>query len=103
MHHIGGQVASSQPDSSLYDYRMVYDKVHHDWMIRGVRMDRNTEECDQAYQELMRKWKTRLEIWSDGEKMTSRWIQILCGFLQVIATPSWILYQRNTSMSTTPT
>ena len=30
-------------------------------------MDRNTEECDQ---ELMKKWKTRLKIWSDGEKMT---------------------------------
>ena len=32
--------------------------------------------------ELMRKWKTRLEIWRDGEKMTSRWIQISWGFLQ---------------------
>ena len=32
--------------------------------------------------ELTRKWNTRLEIWRDGEKMTSRWIQILCGFLQ---------------------
>ena len=32
--------------------------------------------------ELMRKWETRLEIRRDGEKMTSRWIQILCGFLQ---------------------
>ena len=42
-------------------------------------MDQNTEEHDQ---ELMKKWKTRLKIWGDGEKMTSRWIQILCGFLQ---------------------
>ena len=32
--------------------------------------------------ELTRKWNTRLEIWRDGEKMTSRWIQILCGFVQ---------------------
>ena len=30
----------------------------------------------------MRKWKTRLEIWNDGEKKISRWINILCGFLQ---------------------
>ena len=37
--------------------------------------------------ELMRKWKIRLEIWSDGEKMTSRWIEIWYGFLQGIATP----------------
>ena len=37
--------------------------------------------------ELMRKWKTRFEIWSDGEKITSRWIQILWGSYKVIATP----------------
>ena len=30
----------------------------------------------------MCKWKTRLEIWDGGEKMTSRWIRVLCGFLQ---------------------
>ena len=30
----------------------------------------------------MRKWKTRLEIWNDSEKKISRWINILCGFLQ---------------------
>ena len=33
--------------------------------------------------ELMRKWKRRSEIWSDGEKVTSRWMKILCGFLRV--------------------
>ena len=30
----------------------------------------------------MELWKTRLEIWSKGENMTSRWINISCGFLQ---------------------
>ena len=30
----------------------------------------------------MELWKTRLEIWSKREKITSRWINILCGFLQ---------------------
>ena len=30
----------------------------------------------------MRKWETKLEISRDGEKMVSRWIQILCGLLQ---------------------
>ena len=30
----------------------------------------------------MEKWKTRLEIWNNGEKMISRWIDIMCGFLQ---------------------
>ena len=32
--------------------------------------------------ELMKKFKTRLEIWSNGNKNLSRWIKILCGFLQ---------------------
>ena len=32
--------------------------------------------------QLMEKWKRRLEIWSRGEKLISRWIDILCGFLQ---------------------
>ena len=32
--------------------------------------------------QLMEKWKTRLEIWSRSEKLTSRWIDISCGFLQ---------------------
>ena len=30
----------------------------------------------------MSKWKTRLEIWNEGEKVTSRWIEIQFGFLQ---------------------
>ena len=30
----------------------------------------------------MSEWKTRLEIWSEGQKVTSRWIEILFGFLQ---------------------
>ena len=31
---------------------------------------------------LMVKWKTRLEVWNDGQKQVSRWIQIVCGFVQ---------------------
>ena len=31
---------------------------------------------------IMRKWKTRLEIWKDGEKSISRWIDIIHGLLQ---------------------
>ena len=32
--------------------------------------------------ELTRKWKTRLEISKDSKKRVSRWIEIMCGFLQ---------------------
>ena len=31
---------------------------------------------------LMRKWKTKLKIWKDGKKSISRWIGIMCSFLQ---------------------
>ena len=31
---------------------------------------------------IMRKWKTSLEIWKDGEKSISRCIDKMCGFLQ---------------------
>ena len=31
---------------------------------------------------LMRKWKTRLEIWTYRRKSISRWIDFMCGFLQ---------------------
>ena len=31
----------------------------------------------------MKKWKTRLEVWTKGEKKISKWISILTGFLQV--------------------
>ena len=30
----------------------------------------------------MSKWKARLEVWNKGEKVTSRWIEILFWFLQ---------------------
>ena len=30
----------------------------------------------------MNKWKTRLELWKDGGKCVSRWIDIKCGFVQ---------------------
>ena len=67
---------------AFYDYKKAYDKVHHDWMIlvyEEVGIPRNVVWL---MQELMSKWKTRLEIWNDSEKMTSRWTRILCGFLQ---------------------
>ena len=44
-------------------------------------MGLNTEECD-SVRSVMRKWKARLEIWSNDEKRVSQWIQIFYGFLQ---------------------
>ena len=44
-------------------------------------MDIPKEVIESIYQ-LMRKWKTRVEIWNEGENVTSRWIEIQCGLLQ---------------------
>ena len=67
---------------AFYDYKKAYDKVHHDWMLRVYRWIGISKEVITLISQLMEKWKTRLEIWSRGEKLTSRWIDILCGFLQ---------------------
>ena len=67
---------------AFYDYKKAYDKVHQDWMLRVYHWIGIPKEVITLISQLMEKWKTRLEIWSKGEKLTSRWIDILCGFLQ---------------------
>ena len=67
---------------AFYDYKKAYDKVHHDWMLRVYEWVGIPKEIIQLLKNLMSKWKTKLEIWKEGKKTTSRWINILCGFLQ---------------------
>ena len=67
---------------AFYDYKKAYDKVHHDWMLRVYRWIGIPDEVIKLISNLMELWKTRLETWSKGEKITSRWINISCGFLQ---------------------
>ena len=67
---------------AFYDYKKAYDKVHNDWMIRVYEWIGIPKQLMQLIEQLMSKWKTRLEVWNDGEKMMSRWIDISCGFLQ---------------------
>ena len=64
------------------DYKKTYDKVHHDWMLRVYQWIGIPSEVVQLILVLMEKWKMRLEIWNNREKMISRWIDIMCGFLQ---------------------
>ena len=67
---------------AFYDYKEAYDKIHNHWMLRlykGIRIPGNVITLRSF---LMRKWKTRLEIWKDGKKSISRLIVIICGFLQ---------------------
>ena len=67
---------------TFYDYKKAYSKVHHDWMLSVYRWVGIPDEVLRLISDLMELWKTRLEIWSKGEKMTGRWINRACGFLQ---------------------
>ena len=67
---------------AYYDYKKAYDKVHHDWMLRVFNWMGISKNVTALLKALMVKWKTRLEVWNDGQKQVSRWIQIVCGFLQ---------------------
>ena len=51
-------------------------------MLRVYRWIGIPDEVIKLISNLMELWKTRLEIWSKGEKITSRWINISCRFLQ---------------------
>ena len=73
MYHGGGQTTSSQPGSRLLQLQKGMQQSPPQLDHKGARM-----EYDQDYQMLMRKWKTRLEVWNDGEKVASQWIQIFC-------------------------
>ena len=64
------------------DYKKTHDKVHHDWMLCVYEWIRISKEATELIYRLMIKWKTRLEIWNEGEKFTSGWIGTLRGFLQ---------------------
>ena len=67
---------------AFYDYKKAHDKVHHDWMLRVCKWIGIPDNVIAMLSSIMRKWKTRLEILKDGEKSISRWIDIMCGFLQ---------------------
>ena len=51
-------------------------------MLRLYKWIGIPDEVIELISNLMELRKTRFEIWSKGEKMTSRWIKISCGFLQ---------------------
>ena len=53
---------------AYYDYKKAYDKVHHDWMLRVYTWTGIPTNVITLLRELMRKWKTRLEIWNNSEK-----------------------------------
>ena len=79
----------------FYDYKKVYDKMHHDYMLRMYTWMGILENLVALLNELMRKWKTKFEIWSNGDTKISRWINVMYYFLQ-----SRILPVRGLSVNT---
>ena len=67
---------------AFYDYKKAYDKVHHDWMLRVYKWIGIPDEVIKLVLNLVELRKTKLEVWSKGEEMTSRWINISCGFIE---------------------
>ena len=47
---------------TFYDYKKVYDKVHHDWMLRVYKRIGIPDEVIKLISNLMELWKTRHEI-----------------------------------------
>ena len=47
---------------ACYDYRKPYDSVHHDWILRVFDWIGIPKDVRLVLQELMKRWKTRLEV-----------------------------------------
>ena len=82
VYHGRSENISLEPCSGSLQLQKAYDKVHHDWMLRVYNWTGIPGHVIRLLSDLMRKWKTIPEIWSDGKKKISRWIKIKCGFLQ---------------------
>ena len=67
---------------AYYDYRKAYDMVHHDWMLRVYEWMGIPKSVCKVIEQLMVRWKTRLEVFDQGKKVVSRWIEIKRRFLQ---------------------
>ena len=56
--------------------------VHHDWMLRVYEWMGIPKSVCRVIEQLMIRWKTRLEVSDQCKKVYSRWIEIKRGFLQ---------------------
>lgn len=67
---------------AYYDYQKAYDRVHHEWMLKVYNWMGFPEKVVGLINQVMKTWKTKLEVSIDGKKVTSRLIDIKRGFLQ---------------------
>ena len=52
---------------SYYDYRKECNNVHHDWMFRVYDWIGMPKDVVLLLCELMKRWKTKLEVWDGNE------------------------------------
>ena len=52
------------------EYKKAYDKVHHHWMLHVYDWIGIPKEVADLIYQLISKWKTRLDIWNKGKKVT---------------------------------
>ena len=62
---------------AFYDYKKADDKVHRHLMQCVYEWTGIPKNVTELIYQLMSKWKARLEMWNKGEKVTSRWTEIL--------------------------
>ena len=67
---------------AYYDYKKAYNMVRHDWILRVFNWMGVLKGLIAVLSKIMGNWKTKLEIYCDGEKKSSRLINIIKGFLQ---------------------
>ena len=67
---------------AYYDCPKAYDMVHHDWMLRVYEWMGIPKSVCKVIEQLMVRWRTRLEVFDQGKKVVSRWIKIKRGFPQ---------------------
>ena len=67
---------------AFYDYQKAYDMVRHDWMIRVYQWMGAPEKLIEFVKELMKRWKTKLEVTENKKQIVSRLSNVTRGFLQ---------------------
>ena len=67
---------------AFYDYQKAYDMVWLDWIIRDYQWMGVPEKVIEVVKELMKRWKTKLEVTENRKKIVSRLINVTRGFLQ---------------------
>ena len=63
-------------------YQKTCDMGHHDWILRVYEWMGIERKVRNVIEEIMKKWKTRLEVRNGNKLLRSRWIDINKGFLQ---------------------